>query len=155
MPLAVPPIRQATAYSCGPACLRSVLAYFNLPATREAALRRLCRTTVKGGTQPEKLAAGARDAGLKVRTRRVTSFAWLSTHLGEGRPIVCLVQAHGGGHYVIVTGLDEYAVWLIDPSLDNVNAWRRDDFKAAWWDRHGDKEYVRWAMALEPEGRRG
>lgn len=155
MPLAVPPIRQATAYSCGPACLRSVMSYFDLPPMREAALRRLCRTTKKGGTQPEKLAAGAKDAGFRVWARRNASLDWLARHLADGRPVICLVQAHGGGHYLIVTGLDVGAVWVIDPSLDNVNAWMKDDFLAAWHDRHGDTEYRRWSMALEPESRSG
>src|SRR5271170_4429432 len=67
--VAAPLIRQATSYSCGAAALLSALRYWQAYSGSEAGLYSLLETTPKDGTEPPKIAEGARSLGLRVRMK--------------------------------------------------------------------------------------
>src|SRR4051812_41034610 len=67
--LQVPATRQSTEYTCGPAALRSVLAYWTNSTLTEPSLVSLLRTDPQHGTPPWKLSQAARALGLEARWR--------------------------------------------------------------------------------------
>lgn len=128
--LPVPCYRQSTGYACGATALQAVLRYWGVFDGQESKLYPLLGTTPERGTPPEGLVAGARHYGLQARQQEGTEVADLRRALAAGETVILNLQAWSDapdrakpwkdrwddGHYVVLVGLDDHHVYVMDPS---------------------------------------
>ena len=128
--LQVPLTAQATNYSCGAAALLGILRYWKAYDEDETALYPLLQTTPQDGTHPARLVEGARHFGLQANLREGLDFPDLSEALRRRETVILDIQAWPekdatpddwsdnweDGHYVVLVGLDQDFVYVMDPS---------------------------------------
>ena len=125
----VPHIRQAYDYSCGAACLASVLHYWGVWDGREPELYPLCGTTCEG-TSGKGIIEVAKSFDLDVSSRSSLDEEDLRGLLVEGYTVILSIQAWGNydddtnmneiwddGHYVVLVDIDDQFVYLMDPAV--------------------------------------
>ncbi len=131
--LPVPCFRQSTGYACGAAALQAVLRYWGVYDGQESKLYPLVGTTPERGTPPEGLVAGARHFGLQARLQEGTELADLRRAWAAGTTVILNLQAWSeapdrarpwkdrwdDGHYVVLVGLDDTHLYVMDPSTSS------------------------------------
>jgi predicted double-glycine peptidase len=145
--LAVPLISQAHPWSCGAAALMAALVYFGVFDEAESKLDDELRVDPKDGTRVTNMVAEARHYGLQAEARTGLTLAELAKELTRGSVVIAAIQAWPSenitdwraswedGHYVVVVGLSQDRVFLMDPSVRTGYAYlRRDDFLVRWHD---------------------
>jgi predicted double-glycine peptidase len=144
--LPVPLVRQATDYSCGPAALASVLAYWRVFDGREEELYAPLGTTVKDGTEPYALEQLARTRfHLAAEYRTGVALEELRSAVGRGETVILDLQAWPDqevewsddwvdGHYVVLVAMDEDTLWVMDPSEGGYVSIDADEFVERWHD---------------------
>jgi hypothetical protein len=95
------------------------------------------------------MTAAAHALGLQAEARDDASLEDLEHALAANAPCVCCVQRHGGGHWVVVTGVGPDSVEIMDPLEGHVSV-PRDEFTANWWDTANGRRYDRFALAVGP-----
>lgn len=133
----VPHIRQELDYSCLPACVRMILAYYD-DQRQESELRRLLKTRITG-TSPANVMLRLPDIGYEAIVMDASRLI-LRKHIAAGQPCIAHVWTSplhywdvGVVHAVVVTEISEEAVWINDPILDSGPiAIPQDDFFRAW-----------------------
>jgi len=163
----VPDVRQSTGYSCGPAALQAVLAYWGI-AEREDHLIACLHSTTEQGTHPEDIARGAREFGLQAELREGLSLDDLEAALKKGITAIVDLQAWRGqeyrpwteiwddGHYMVLLGMDRDNLYFEDPSLLGSRGFiPRGEFLDRWHDYEGnppldakDRKYVHMAIFI-------
>jgi len=153
--LRVPDVRQATVYTCGPASLQSVLAYYGRGEPRECVLAKQLRTTRRWGTEPEDLKRVAERYGLRAEIRSNMTLAELDRLARQRVPVIVDYQAWpdgkgpawrrdwADGHYSVLIGTDRRNVYLEDPVLLGRRGYiPRKEFRARWHDlsRRGEPQ---------------
>ncbi len=151
----VPESPQQTDATCGPAALRSALAYYFPGETPPEELLAEMAGTTRDGTSPESLAETARQMGLDADVKERMTPLDVADHLAAGRLVVLGVQAWaeeppaGGygrtwdhGHYVLAVGFDGERFSFVDPALEGGRAtltvdellarWRVADVRGRW-----------------------
>lgn len=121
-----PDVRQVEDHDCGPACLRSVLQLFGRPDSRPIP------HTPQDGCDPRTVEHVLRQHGLQVIAGEM-SIADLAHHTRAYRPVMCPIQLHGSGHWVIVAGVVNGHVWFHDP-LAGMSSLRLGQFLSNWHD---------------------
>ena len=126
----LPDIRQSRTWDCGITAAQIVLRCLRRRITPEI-LTRLNASPIDG-TDPRALESALRAAGLGVQSGEMT---WddLRHHTSSGRPVVCLVNADGVGHYVVIGAIDCGRARLQDPAAGPVEISRRA-FIPTWRD---------------------
>lgn len=149
-----PDLRQLDGWSCGGVVARVCLELVGW-APRFAAAAPVCLTTTAlDGTDPRALEALFRRCGLAVAAGEM-DWRDLAYHTGRGRPVACLVQLEGCGHWVAVWSASSRRVRWQCPATGPREAppavFRRD-----WWDwdRHG-VDYRCFGVAVGPDDRKG
>jgi ABC-type bacteriocin/lantibiotic exporter with double-glycine peptidase domain len=158
--LALPAIRQQESWTCGPAALRSVLAFYGIKRT-ERHLARLCGTSPGLGTAPAALGRVARRYGLDAEERSGESVDGLVELLAKGHPAILLLQAwaedvapnygtgEDDGHYVVLAGAGHRRLVFMDPSVKGARATlSRADLERRWHDRSYSEGFEQWALVL-------
>jgi acetylornithine deacetylase/succinyl-diaminopimelate desuccinylase-like protein/predicted double-glycine peptidase len=153
--LPLPLVRQETGYSCGAAAMLSVLKYWRVYDGLEKGLYGVLETTPADGTEPAKLAEGARSFGLKAEWRQDLGFADLRAALQRGDTPILDIQAWpdpgtekaswrddwDDGHYAVLLGMDADYAYFMDPSSDGKYAYiALPELSDRWHDeetRHG------------------
>jgi hypothetical protein len=138
--------RQTTEYSCGPAALQSVLAYWGRDID-EAALIELLDTDPEVGTHPEDIVRGARSLGFDAQVKENLTLDEVAEFASSGSPVIGLAQvwrsqkdAHvpaaeewDCGHYVVILAVDKDYVYFQDPYARMCKAFApRDVFEEHW-----------------------
>jgi ABC-type bacteriocin/lantibiotic exporter with double-glycine peptidase domain len=120
--LDVPYFKQKKSTTCGPACVRMVLAY-NGNEQSEGELEHLCETSWLGNTC-EELASGVQKLGLRAEVVENLTEDSLEDLLENGIPLIVLLDpamlydgVEGFGHFVVITGLEGDVVYYHDPDL--------------------------------------
>jgi len=133
----VPYFRQEKTTTCGPACVRMVIAY-NGTELSETELEEVCETSWLGNTC-EELAAGVQEVGFLSEVIENIMFEGLEESLKSEMPIIVLLDPavlYGGiqgfGHFVVVIGLEKGTVYYHDPDLGSVLAKDARLFHEAW-----------------------
>jgi predicted double-glycine peptidase len=134
--LPVPLVPQAYDYTCGPAALLSVLYYWGVYDGHETDLYKPLHTSKRNGTEPEKLAEGAKGFGLESDWRRDMTLDELRAALNEGYTAILDLQAWRDknleapwsaawedGHYVVLVALDAENAFFMDPSSHAGYGW--------------------------------
>lgn len=123
---AVPPVRQEGDVDCGPAALASLLGHWGMPAT----LAELRTLSGPGGASAGALRAELRARGFEAYLIRATRED-LEEELCYGRPVLVGLIRSGRSHYVLVTGLRDGEVRLVDPAAGEVER-RWTGFERGW-----------------------
>jgi ABC-type bacteriocin/lantibiotic exporter with double-glycine peptidase domain len=110
------PAAQAHDYTCGPACLRAVLAYYGARVAEDH-LAKVARTTKQHGTTPTNMVRALKACGRKPTVKRGASLAWCIEQLRASRPVL-LLWNDWKGHWVVLIGYDATAGRLLfaDPA---------------------------------------
>lgn len=139
----LPLTRQSTAYTCGPASLQSILAYYG-EEWREDTLAREVKSDPEEGTNYREIVRFARSKGLTAEAREKMSIDDLARAVKEQRPVIVAIQAWvdrpgkyaddwDDGHYCVVVGVDDENIYLMDPStLGNYTFIPIPQFLARW-----------------------
>jgi len=150
-------VRQSRSYTCGPACLSSLLAYWDVEIPESAILQKY-PTQQRRPYLLLELQAIAEAAGLKayVISMDTEPRQELEEQISKGRPLLCAVRPPHGqylfdgvpvlgaacralawalnprkDHFVVVVGLKPEEVLIMDPAHGfAVVPWRR--FEPAW-----------------------
>jgi predicted double-glycine peptidase len=132
--------RQTTNYTCGPACLHSVLKFRGRESPGEMRLARRLGTNSRAGTSPQQLVIGAKSFGLEANVYNDLKFADLKKHFDSRASIIIDLQMYGEGHWVVLVGMNKKNVFLMDPWQKNTYVrMRRSDFIHNWHDWYEGK----------------
>jgi predicted double-glycine peptidase len=125
----VPLVRQATEYSCGAAALLATLYYWQVTDENESELYGPLHTTPEEGTSPQHIVDVAQSYHLDARIAEGLKVDDLRAALAAGESVIIDLEAwHEGagkvdwsadwedGHYVVLVGLDEQFLYVMDPS---------------------------------------
>ena len=136
--LKVPYFKQNRDYTCGPACLRMVLAYYGIRQD-EVTLSVLCGTDISG-TALEDLVNAAQRFNLSAERVRATGLAKVKEWLAQDIPLIAHVDAVRLyeqadpiplGHLVVVLRANEHVI-LHDPAVGASQKIEHKTFDAAW-----------------------
>lgn len=107
---------QETDWTCGPACLRMLLAARGIRVS-ERRLAAACNTTAAKGTSPRDLARAARAWGCVLRLSARLRIADLRRLLARGVPVVVNYRepSEEVGHYAVAVALGPRTITLQDP----------------------------------------
>lgn len=133
----VPHFQQERDYSCLPACVRMVLAFYGEQHSEEE-LRRILKTRVTG-TSPANLMLNLPGIGYSARVFD-SSYAFLQSCISDDMPCIVhlwtpsLPHWHDAAiHAVVVTGIEDDVVLINDPVLSTpATPVLVEDFLEAW-----------------------
>lgn len=161
--LHMPLIRQAYDYTCGPACLASVLCHWNVWDGCESDLYPMLGTTDQG-TRPQDLArVAAQEFDLSAFWVSDLSIADLKKHWEDGATLILGIQAWSDdaetdpvdytdhwddGHYVVFEGMDDADVWFMDPSIPGRYGVLSHDELLRRWHDHDDVRHHHSAVVI-------
>jgi len=130
--LKIPNVRQSNDYSCGVACLMSILAYYDKFDGNENDLGKKLKTTYEEGTEPDNIVKVAKEYGLKSYIKEHCTIDDLKKFVENKIPVIISYQAwtnrkrninwqkiESDGHYSVLIGIDDDKVYFSDPSLLN------------------------------------
>lgn len=159
-PIPVPPVRQSTAYTCGPATLAAVARHFGRTASA-GYLSRLLGTTEEAGTSPNAMLIGCRKLGLAAEASDGMTPDDLQQALARRSPVIICLQAYGtpgekardeAGHWCAVKGWDGARFELIDPASDDddgVVSLTPEELTERWHDESAERRpYVRFGIVV-------
>lgn len=164
----VPQVRQATNYTCGPACLRAALAAIGIAATEDE-LAVDADTTAQGGTCAAGLAEAAIVRGAKAEVVDGLTVDRLVELLADGCVVIAGLQAYareasGGdyedfwenGHWVVPVAIrieeDPPKVLAMDPLIDGAHsALTIDEWEERWHTWDGGEQTVGLGVVLQGE----
>jgi hypothetical protein len=117
---------QLSDFDCGRAAVEAVLQFYSLPD------RVPVRPDPVNGMSPDVVEAVLRSAGLRVLSGSLT-LPDLAHLTATGRPVLCLTQLDGVGHWVVAAGVTSRRVRFHcparGPASRTLGEWRR-----LWWD---------------------
>lgn len=162
----LPNVVQRRDYTCGPAAMLAVAAYYGVGPEDEDDVEAAMGIGVDGSDPPH-LVAVARRWGLRVEEHVGMTTAALRAALDRRRPVVMMLQAWGWprprsyrarwrhGHWVVAIGHDRGGVYLEDPSLHAARGWLSDDdLDERWHDWGVDRARVhRYGLVVWRPGR--
>lgn len=139
--LSVPDVRQERNYDCGAAALMSALQALGVGVQSLAELRQVLGTNPRDGTSRQAIIRYARSVGLRVSDIEDMQIADL-VHFTTRSVVLTPIQAHGGGHWVVVEKVSRAGVTMQDP-VDGAKTVELPDFDRAWVDVDQDGNVLR------------
>ena len=135
--IVVPYFKQEKSTTCGPACLKMILAFMGMNYS-ENELETICETGWLGNTC-EEIVEGAKKLGFKSEVLENIDIEELKQLLESNYPIIALLSPsilYGGivgfGHFVVIIGFDELKVYYHDPAFEKDLGKPIDVFFEAW-----------------------
>ncbi len=132
----LPRIMQLNDFSCGPACVCSLLRYVDYQCELSAITSEL--RTGRDGTNVHKIKRVLRRKGLRLSEFSGVTVAQLRQAIDSGSPI--LISTHSGDHYSVVYGYSRSGFFVMNPSIGRLGSWScfvpRNRF-VRLWDRWG------------------
>lgn len=136
MKVELTPFRQSWPYTCVATCLRVVLAALGADYP-ENDLARACSTDPSGATLSD-AASAVRSLGFNALFLPEATFEMLSEWLQHGVPMIVSIAVddpvHGvtGGHAVVVCGIEQGQVIVVDPAIGAERRLGLETFLRAW-----------------------
>jgi len=129
------PFYRQQEYSCGPAALASILAFWGRPANLEQITAAVYLPKLRG-TLPMDMENFMRDTGFETFSAAGTLEA-VKSHIRAERPVICLLDLGFGlyrqPHYVTVLGFDDVnAVLIVHDGLQANRVISYDTFEKEW-----------------------
>lgn len=144
------PARQLHHHTCGPACLRAVLAWNSIEVT-EAALAKQANTTKKHGTKPEDMVLTLQDYGRRARLCLNADVNWCLRQLRRDCPVIILWN-DWHGHWVVLIGYDPKTKRLLfaDPAnpKNGLRVHSLDTLRRNWTVKVAGTKYKRLAISV-------
>lgn len=130
--LPVKPIEQTKPHNCGPTALFTALKYqYGVPLTLRDI--ELLTGITEEGTDEHHLVRALNLLGFKHRMSSKGTLGQLKQCLRDGQvPLVHLVMTDGGGHYMVVSGIDDENVRLADPASGKIVTYGIPFFMGVW-----------------------
>ncbi len=145
----LPNMVQLESYTCGPAALLAIFAYYGVGPEEESELERAIGITPEG-SDPDHLVQAARACGLRCEEFRPMTIAQLTACLDDRRPVLLMLQAWGDpappsyagcwtdGHWIVAIGYDDSRVYFEDPSMYRTRGFLTyEELDARWHDVEG------------------
>ncbi len=136
----IPYFKQSTDYTCGPASLRMVFAFFN-KNENEKNISIVAKTEKLYGTCRIHIVQTARDFGFRVHTDSRSSISKIEKFLVKDFPVIVRYhdQEEDEAHYAVVYGRKNGYLYLRDP-------WFGPNFRIS------EKEFLtRWRSKKDPK----
>lgn len=144
--LDVPLIAQKTKFTCGPAVVAAVAAYYKCHVT-EGRARTMMGTCERYGTIPANMHAYLKRLGLWPRTRVRTPLFTIKDSVKRGRPVIVLWN-DWRGHWAVVLGYENGCFLLADPAnpRSGMRVHRVKNFRKHWHAKVAGKSYRQLAI---------
>lgn len=148
--LDVPYFKQDTTYTCGPASLQMVFAYYGIRVSEEKLAQELGSAS-EDGTRNGALIDAVLRRGLHCYVNDDATLEELMSLLERELPTVVnyIEPSQEDGHYGVVIGVSEEHVVLHDPWNGEGLEFSHDAFLTRWKSRYAD--HHRWLMAVSTE----
>jgi predicted double-glycine peptidase len=161
--LEVPPFRQEKNYTCGCACVNSLLGFYGEETHSEEDMCDLIDATVKYGTSYKSIASFFKNEGYHVFYKQDLTIEDIKRFLDHEHPVLVAFQAWSeqkdvdyenkwnSGHYALILGYSDDNFYFMDPSLkDSLGYLPIEDFVSRWHDTDGedDEELVHFGMLI-------
>jgi predicted double-glycine peptidase len=145
--LEVKSIEQQYKYNCGPTALLICLNYqYGLPLTQRDV--NLLTGVTPDGCSEYHLFRALDILGFKYEESCKGTLSKLLDYLKRNIvPIVHIVLEDGGGHYVVIVGMDEEFVYLADPRTGTIIKWGIPFFLGVWKEEAKDNSSP-WYLAV-------
>lgn len=162
----IPQVRQPDSYSCGIACLQSVLQYYGMEVDYTELENKANADPRTGTDHRDILKFLKKIKGLEVELQKGMLISDLFKFIDEGIPVIVVLQAWSdkpkdystswdSGHYSVVIGYDTNNIYFMDPSTLGHYAYiPTSEFVKRWHDQdmdiklrqsgiiiHGTKQY--------------
>jgi ABC-type bacteriocin/lantibiotic exporter with double-glycine peptidase domain len=137
MALNVPLLPQEHPWTCLPACIRMVLAYRG-KLIAEADIAAACGTAPLRGTQPDRAVEGVQSLGFQALWFENADLNRVRDLIEHDWPVIVFLRARdlpGGGqglHGVVVTGMANDSIVVLDPQPGNCYVITQKTFVSAW-----------------------
>lgn len=152
-----PPVKQATAFTCGPAVLESALAYYGFDISEHRLAAEL-NTTFENGTEHDEIAKLIKELGLRLELRSMSAQD-LIEFINRKIPVILLLQAWAkektvqkdldygshikSPHYVVAIGYDRSGIYFQDPWLTNRGFLSFQELNERWHAADRNKKILR------------
>lgn len=165
--LPVKPFQETlNATACGPATLKMLLTFWNLPGQEKTDLElaKECGTRPDFGTTNKQFVETAHRFGLDATVKTFATFDDIQEWLDKDIPVVVDWFSPGrkdapdgdmpDGHYSIVVGLDAESIYVQDPETGGMRVISRRQFWRVWFDFEDDfitswdDMVIRWMAAV-------
>lgn len=161
--LDLPPVRQATDYTCGAAAMVSALGYYGADYN-ESELARRMQTNSVDGTAISEMVKLAKAEGLRATSRSGVTIDELKAHLNQRQIAIIAAQAWAAdrantdyrttwseGHYMVVAGIDAKTIYFMDPATlgGRASLPLREFVEDRWHDVSDGKQLSHPAIFLE------
>jgi ABC-type bacteriocin/lantibiotic exporter with double-glycine peptidase domain len=137
MKLDIPHFRQTTSYTCVPACIRMILAYWGHYYSEENLVTILgVRPYV--GTLVDNVITGLETIGFHAKWFENASIAELKQLLNGNWPVIVFLQAKDlqsdgrGYHALVIYGIESGRIFCHDPLWDKSRIFRIPAFRTTW-----------------------
>jgi len=138
--------RQSYDFDCGAQALQTVMAYYGVNVRKDRLIKEL--GSGQDGTDIQALIDFARKKGFQVESGEHWTLDVVKRHVDDGHPVIVLLQAwssrylslkewrsnYEDGHYAIVIGYNNKAVFFEDPSAFYRTWLNNNEFLARWHD---------------------
>jgi len=152
----VSPCQQITQWTCSAACLKAVLNHWghDFPET----VLTLAIGAKKGrGAETTEIVEAAKFFGFEAFEKSFDSLDAAGKLANLGAPIICDIQSFnhpGKGHYVVLTGINDEGVHLMDPNVEgNTRVITPEEMEERWFDHAmapPHVEMIRWGVVVYP-----
>jgi predicted double-glycine peptidase len=140
---------QEASYTCGPCSILNVLRLKGDSSRSEEEMAELCHAKPGVGSSNEDLVKAVREVGLEVVEEKSDANTQdIERHIDDGAyVIVNYFNAFSDeGHYAVVTGYDDKALYFTDSSLGYLRL-KKEYFKKFWY--NSDKTVYGWYAAVK------
>lgn len=144
---------QETNITCGPACIKTILTYFNQPELDENYIATLAHTNEAIGTSREDLENTLKILGLKTHSQFNGTLIQLKKYLEQQIPVIVYYWSEDDSdhsvswfHYSVVAEITNEKIILADPWTGQLETLSIDEFLQLWY---CDNEQKHWFIAVE------
>ena len=142
-------VQQKTDYLCGPACLESLLDWYDVEIPQEH-LAVLCHTSETDGTSPEHMDKALLALGFKVTEKIGATWDELKNLTDAGIPVLVGwfsdFEEPGDEHYAIAYKVTDTEITMMDPEFGGKRILSKEDFMKRW----ATTEPFNWYITIAP-----
>ncbi len=138
----IPYFKQQTEYTCGPACVRMILASYGVNRS-EKVLAKMMKTNKMIGTDSKNMVDLFEKYGFDYIVRRHGRISLLRRYYKRGWKVIVCFQYEGVSHYSVIKKINWHSVYFLNPYQDRQEErFLITKFKRHWKDRHGNPWFI-------------
>ncbi len=147
--LKVPYYHQKTGYTCGPASLEMVFAFFK-KNIKEQDISKLAKTQPLYGTIHKYMIDVSRRSGFYCFVHENANIHNIKHFIDLSLPVIVHYKepSSNDGHYSVIIGYDKDNLIMNDPWNGKCFKIKFDDFDKRWHDKQINHKYIRWLLVL-------